>query len=142
MNIVPAAADDGPAVTALWAACGLTRIWNDPQSDFDLALATETSTILLGVSDDGLLGSVMVGFDGHRGWVYYLAVTSAHRKQGVARALMVAAEAWLTARQCPKIQLMVRGDNLAARGFYDAIGYTLQDVVTIGRRLDDHCPPS
>ena len=84
-----------------------------------------------------IVSSVMVGFDGHRGWVYYLATDPARRGRGrgIGQALMAAAEAWLVARGCPKIQLMVRGDNLDAKGFYAAIGYEVQDVVTIGKRL-------
>jgi ribosomal protein S18 acetylase RimI-like enzyme len=123
----------------LWDACGLIRPWNDPAADFNLALGGPASTVLLARSGTGTTTrSVMVGFDGHRGWVYYLAVDPAHRGDGLGRALMMAAEAWLRGHGCPKIQLMVRGDNAAARGFYDALGYEVQDVVTIGRRLDIH----
>lgn len=126
---------DEAEVIALWQAAGLTRPWNDPGTDFRLALANPTSCVLVAGREGGVTGAVMVGFDGHRGWVYYLATAPAHRKQGVGRRLMAAAEAWLANIGSPKIQLMVRGDNLAARGFYDAIGYELQDVVTIGKRL-------
>nr|WP_246465591.1 GNAT family acetyltransferase [Novosphingobium jiangmenense] len=119
----------------MWEAAGLTRPWNDPRSDFDLALATPTSTILLAEAQNQPIGSVMVGFDGHRGWVYYLATSPDRRGQGIGRALMAAAEDWLKALGSPKIQLMVRGDNASARGFYNALGYELQDVVTIGKRF-------
>ncbi|TCM17138.1 acetyltransferase (GNAT) family protein [Novosphingobium sp. PhB165] len=136
-RIVEAGAADREAVVALWHAVGLTRPWNDPDADFNLACRGETSAILLARDGEGeLAGTVMVGFDGHRGWVYYLGVREEWRGQGVARALMAACEAWLIARGCPKVQLMVRGDNRAALGFYDAIGYAAQDVVTLGRRLD------
>ena len=134
--IVPAAAPDREAVVALWQQAGLTRPWNDPQADFDLALGGPASTILLARQQEQILGSVMVGFDGHRGWVYYLASDPDRRGTGIGRQLMQAAEDWLRQRGCPKIQLMVRSDNQPARGFYQAIGYELQDVVTIGRRLD------
>lgn len=130
-----ARADDAGAVIALWEACGLTRPWNPPQRDFDQALASPSSTIFVGRDVDAIIGSVMVGFDGHRGWVYYLAVSPDRQGEGLGRALMTAAEDWLRAQDAPKIQLMVRGDNEAARGFYEAIGYELQDVVTIGKRL-------
>ena len=131
-----ATAADRDAVVALWRAAGLTRPWNDPAADFALALANPTSTILLARDGAAVIGCVMVGFDGHRGWVYYLASEPARRGEGIGRALMAAAEDWLRARGCPKIQLMVRTDNAAAQGFYAALGYDLQDVVTIGRRLD------
>lgn len=136
MRIAPATGADREAVVALWHAAGLTRPWNDPDADFDLALSNPGSTVLLAHADEALVGSVMVGFDGHRGWVYYLASDPAHRGQGIGRALMQAAEEWLRARGCPKIQLMVRADNLPAKDFYAAIGYEEQSVVTIGRRLD------
>lgn len=127
--------DDAGAVIALWQACGLTRPWNPPRRDFDQALTGPSSTILVARDAGAIAGSVMVGFDGHRGWVYYLAVSPARQGEGLGRALMAAAEDWLRTRDAPKIQLMVRGDNDAARGFYEAIGYELQDVVTIGKRL-------
>ena len=120
---------------ALWEACGLTRPWNDPRRDFKLALASGTSAVLIVREGDALAGSVMTGFDGHRGWVYYLAVAPGHRRQGLGRALMAAAEAWLRARGAPKIQLMVREQNDAI-GFYEALGLERQQVVTLGRFLD------
>lgn len=135
ISIRAATVADREATVALWEAAGLTRPWNDPRADFDLALATPTSTVLLADDDGTLTGSVMVGFDGHRGWVYYLASAPERRGQGIGRTLMTAAEDWLKAQGSPKIQLMVRGDNAVARGFYDALGYELQDVVTLGKRF-------
>jgi ribosomal protein S18 acetylase RimI-like enzyme len=135
VTIRQALAHDRETVVMLWEACGLTRSWNDPRADFDLALETATSAVLLAEQGAAICGSVMVGFDGHRGWVYYLAAAPEHRRMGIGRRLMQAAEEWLKAAGSPKIQLMVRGDNQAARGFYAALGYELQDVVTIGRRL-------
>ena len=128
--------DDREAVVALWQKADLTRPWNDPLSDFDLAIDGPSSTILLARDGEDLIGSAMVGFDGHRGWVYYLATEPDRRCKGVGRALMTRAEEWLRDRGAPKIQLMVREDNLAARKFYDTIGYEVQPVITIGRRLD------
>lgn len=127
--------DDREAVVALWDAAGLTRPWNDPRADFDLALATATSAVLVAERDGALCGSIMVGFDGHRGWVYYLAAAPDQRRTGIGTQLMHAAEEWLKRAGSPKIQLMVRGDNQQARGFYEALGYAVQDVVTIGKRL-------
>ena len=132
---VEADAGDADAVIALWEACGLTRPWNDPARDFALALENAASAVLVVREGDALAGSVMTGFDGHRGWVYYLAVSPAHRRQGLGRALMAAAEAWLRGRGAPKIQLMVREDNEAI-GFYEALGLERQKVVTLGRFLD------
>ena len=135
ITITPALCANESRVIALWQAAGLTRPWNDPAADFRLALANPTSTVLLACAGADLAGSVMVGFDGHRGWVYYLATDPARRGRGIGRALMAAAEDWLRARGCPKIQLMVRGDNLAAKSFYATIGYEVQNVITIGKRL-------
>ncbi|MBC2776922.1 GNAT family acetyltransferase [Parasphingopyxis marina] len=126
---------DRDAVVALWRACGLTRPWNDPVADFDAAIGNATSDILLFRDGDGLVASVMVGFDGHRGWVYYLAVDPARRREGVGRRMMDAAETWLRERGAPKIQLMVRSDNIEAVAFYEALGLERQEVATLGRRL-------
>ena len=127
---------DAAAVVALWRACGLTRPWNDPDADFALALGTETSTVLVARDGADVIGSAMVGFDGHRGWIYYLAVAPERQRGGLGRALMAAAEAWLAARGVPKVQLMVREGNTAALGFYDALGLERQDVVVLGRFLE------
>ena len=135
MSIAPATPDDRDAVIALWHAAGLTRPWNDPGSDFDLALGKPASTILVARDGTDIVGSVMVGFDGHRGWVYYLATDPARRRAGIGRALMAAAESWLVGFGCARVRLMARTDNVAARGFYAAIGYEAQDVVTLGRTL-------
>jgi len=138
MGIVISAASyaDRDDVIALWQTADLTRPWNDPIADFNLAIEGPTSAILIARSDEVIVGCVMAGFDGHRGWVYYLASHPRWRGQGIGRELMRAAEEWLKERGAPKIQLMIRGDNEIARGFYAALGYEVQDVVTIGRRLD------
>jgi ribosomal protein S18 acetylase RimI-like enzyme len=136
IRIEAAAPDHRAAVVDLWQAAGLTRPWNDPAADFDLALGNPTSTVLVAREGERILGSVMAGFDGHRGWIYYLATDPDHLQQGVGRTLMTAAEDWLRKLGCPRVRLMVRGDNLAARGFYRAIGYDDQDVVTLGRTLE------
>jgi ribosomal protein S18 acetylase RimI-like enzyme len=111
---------DEAAVTALWKACGLTVPYNDPAADFHFALGKPNSDIL--VTDD-LSGTVMVGHDGHRGWLYYLAVAPARQRQGVGRILVCAAEAWLAARGVPKVQLMVRETNQAVAAFYQRLGF-------------------
>lgn len=134
--IGPAGAGDTEAVVALWHACGLTRPWNDPEADFALAVAGPASVVLV-ARGEGISGSVMVGFDGHRGWVYYLAVAPERRGTGLGRALMAAAEAWLLGKGAPKLQLMVRDDNEAALGFYEALGLERQKVVVLGRFLGD-----
>ena len=133
--MIEANAADTSEVVALWNACGLTRPWNDPAADFARAIDGPASAVLLLREDDALAASVMVGFDGHRGWVYYLAVAPERRRAGLGRTMMDAAEAWLRARGAPKIQLMVRDDNEAALGFYESLGLERQKVITLGRFL-------
>lgn len=128
--------DDTSAAVALWEQAGLTRPWNDAAADFRRAV-TEDSSVVLGIrAADQLLAAVMVGDDGHRGWVYYLAVADSARGTGLGRQLMEAAEAWLKQRNCPKVQFMVRSDNTTVLSFYDHLGYSGQDCMTLGRRLD------
>lgn len=127
---------DIDAVVALWRHCDLTRPWNDPHADLAQARATPTSTVLVGHLEGVLVASVMVGYDGHRGWVYYLAVAPQAQRGGLGRQMMQAGETWLRDRGAPKIQLMVRNTNTAAIGFYERLGLERQDVVTLGKRLD------
>lgn len=131
-----ASTSDTEALLALWEACGLTRPWNDPRADIALALETPTSDVLILRDTDQIIASAMVGFDGHRGWVYYLAVAPSARGRGLGRQMMDACEHWLRVRGSPKIQFMVRDDNANALGFYARLGYECQAVVTLGRRLD------
>ena len=136
MVIEPLSARQHDDAVALWHATGLTRPWNDPDADLRRALAGPTSTVLAATDDDGtLVGTVMVGHDGHRGWVYYLAVSSDRRRQGLGRRLMAAAERRL-AEEVPKLQLMVRADNADAVGFYARLGYETSDAIVLGRRVD------
>jgi ribosomal protein S18 acetylase RimI-like enzyme len=124
-------------VLELWQETGLTRPWNDPDADLQRAMAGNTSTILVARDDPGsLLGTAMVGHDGHRGWVYYLAVQPSHQRQGLARALMSACEDWVRERGVLKIQLMVRHSNQDVIAFYNALGYVDGEVVVLGRFLD------
>ncbi|WEO78498.1 GNAT family acetyltransferase [Cryobacterium sp. SO2] len=132
-EITPAHVD---AVVALWEEAGLTRPWNPPAADLQRALDGATSTVLGGFRDGRLVGTVMVGHDGHRGWVYYLAVAGAERGAGRGRQLMTAAESWLVEHGAVKLQLMVRGSNAHVVGFYDRLGYADADVRVLAKRLD------
>jgi RimJ/RimL family protein N-acetyltransferase len=127
---------DTPRVVALWEQTELTRPWNDPRADLNLARARTSSDVLVAVEGSTIVGTVMVGHDGHRGWVYYLAVDPVHNRGGVGRLLMQSAEEWVRRRGIMKMNLMVRGGNFGALGFYDALRYETQDVVTLGRWLD------
>jgi len=121
---------------ALWEACKLTRPWNDPHADARFALSGPSSTILAARQGGTLLGTVMVGHDGHRGAVYYVGVLPEVQEAGVGALLMAAAEQWLKERGAPKLNVMVRTDNLGARGFYERLGYDPSEVVVLSKRLD------
>ncbi|MGH2858703.1 MAG: GNAT family acetyltransferase, partial [Solirubrobacteraceae bacterium] len=140
MQIAQLAPDRIDDAVALWRRSGLTRPWNDPGDDARLALQSPASTILVGLDGDALLATAMVGHDGHRGWVYYLAVQEGARGRGHGRAMMSACEAWLAERGVAKLNLMVRGDNAGARGFYAALGYGGDDVMVLSRRLNGDLP--
>ena len=128
---------DRAAVLALWEDCGLTRPWNPPEGDLDRALEGASSAILVAEDNGGVTGSVMVGDDGHRGWVYYLSVQPDLQKAGLGQKLMTAAEDWLRDRGVRKIELMVRNTNDGVIGFYKAIGYGQEPVTVLSRWLID-----
>jgi len=127
---------DRDQVIALWNACGLTRPWNDPTADIQRSLDTATSELFIHQDADRITGTLMVGYDGHRGWMYYLAADPAQRGKGIARALVAVAEDFLRDQGCPKVELMVRTDNTAALGFYDRLGYEAQDVTVRAKWLN------
>ena len=126
---------DETAVVALWQECGLTRPWNDPRADIARKLTEQPELFLVGTLADEVIASAMVGFDGHRGWVYYLAVAARHRKQSYGRALMQEAERLLTQRGCPKLNLQVRSSNAEVIEFYRRLGYVQDETVSLGKRL-------
>jgi ribosomal protein S18 acetylase RimI-like enzyme len=132
MKIRSATLGDESVVTALWKECGLTVPYNDPAADFRFALGKFNSDIL--VTED-LVGAVMVGHDGHRGWLYYLAVAPARQRQGVGRMLVTAAEQWLAERGVPKVHLMVRETNMAVAAFYQRLGFDLMPRINMQKWL-------
>jgi ribosomal protein S18 acetylase RimI-like enzyme len=135
MQIRDAGPADRDAVVAVWSEAHLTRPWNDPFADFDRALAGDTSTVLVGVDGGRPVAVAMVGDDGHRGWIYYVAVAAHRRGQGLGVAIVHAAEDWLRARGCPKVQLMVRTENEEVAGFYRAMDYEHTEVLVLGKFL-------
>lgn len=126
---------DQEAVIALWIRCGLTRPWNNPHADIERKLAVAPDLFLVGEIDGSIVASVMGGYEGHRGWINYLAVDPSMQRRGLGRQMMDAVEARLQARGCPKINLQVRDTNEQATGFYRAIGYAVDPVVSFGKRL-------
>lgn len=134
--------EDTESVIALWEEAGLTRPWNDPRLDIQRKLSVQPELFLVAVDDGSadsaepaLVGTVIAGYDGHRGWLYYLASATSHRRRGVGRALVAEAERLLLGMGCPKIQLMVREGNEQALGFYDELGYERFSVSNTGKRL-------
>ena len=125
---------------ALWQACGLTRPWNDPAADIALARRGPNSAILIGRADDTIVATAMVGHDGHRGWVYYVATDPDRRAKGFGRAIMDAAEDWLRAAGIAKLQLLVRPENARSGAFYQSIGYGEQQRIVFAKWLDGREP--
>ena len=126
---------DEEQVVALWNSCGLTRPWNDPHRDIARKVTAQPELFLVGTIGGQLVATAMVGYDGHRGWVNYLAVSTDRQRQGLGRAMMTEAERLLAERGCPKINLQLRSSNSEAIGFYRALGYLQDDVINLGKRL-------
>ncbi|WP_438482808.1 GNAT family acetyltransferase [Oleiharenicola lentus] len=128
---------DQAAVIALWRACGLTRPQNDPVKDIARKLKVNPEWFLVAENFTGeIVGSVMVGYEGHRGWINYLAVTPTQQRSGLGRELMDKAEAILRAAGCPKINLQVRPDNVQAVEFYKRMGFAVEGAISLGKRLE------
>ncbi len=126
---------DTTAAVQLWNRCGLTRSWNNPQLDIQRKLKAQPEGFLVGLIDNEIVASVMIGYDGHRGWINYLAIDPAHQRKGLGCELMAKAEQHLLSVGCPKINLQIRLDNAEAIEFYESIGFTQDKVVSYGKRL-------
>jgi ribosomal protein S18 acetylase RimI-like enzyme len=131
---------DREALIALWDACDLLRPWNDPNRDVDRKLAQDPEGLIVLELDSVLVGAVMVGYDGHRGWINYLAVHPDQRRHGYGERLMHAAESYLDALGCPKINLQIRRSNEEVIAFYGQLGYSADDAVSMGKRIIEDGP--
>ena len=136
LQIRPFTEGDEAQVVDLWARCGLLRPWNDPRKDIARKLRVQRELFLVGVDGDRIAGTLMAGYEGHRGWINYLAVDPGRRRQGFARALMGAAEERLRALGCAKINLQIRQDNSEAIAFYRRLGFAEDASVSMGKRLE------
>jgi ribosomal protein S18 acetylase RimI-like enzyme len=137
MQVRPFQPADADALIELWRRCDLVRPQNDPRKDIARKLAVQPELFLVAMGDEGaVIGSVMCGYEGRRGWINYLAVDPDRRLRGVGRTLMAEAERRLRALGCPKINLQVRSTNRAVLDFYRAIGFAVDDVVSLGKRLE------
>jgi ribosomal protein S18 acetylase RimI-like enzyme len=132
--------DDIPGAIALWHAAGVSRPWNDPATDIAFARRGPHSTILVALLENRVVATAMLGEDGHRGWVYYVAVEPACQNQGLGRAMMAAAEGWLGKRGVWKVQLLVRADNSAVQQFYERLGYHNTGTVCLQKIIQPETP--
>jgi ribosomal protein S18 acetylase RimI-like enzyme len=137
MDIRPFQAADEGAVIDLWRRCDLLRPWNDPHRDIQRKRQVRPDLFLVGVLDGVVVATAMVGYEGHRGWISYLGVAPEHQHKGFGRAMMDEAERLLRQCGCPKINLQVRTTNHAVIEFYQRIGFKLDDVVSLGKRLEE-----
>lgn len=135
MHIRPFHPEDELAVIDLWQRVGLTRQWNDPHKDIARKLGVQSEWLLVGEIAGHIMASIMVGYEGHRGWINYLAVDPQYQRGGYGRDLMAHAEQLLRAAGCPKVNLQVRTDNEQALAFYERLGFTRDAVVSYGKRL-------
>ncbi len=140
LPIAPIEDADIGDVIALWQRCGLTRPWNDPAADIALARKGANAAVLAGRDGSAIVATVLVGHDGHRGWVYYVAVDPDYRHKGYGGMVMAAAEEWLRARGIEKLQLIVRTDNSQVQTFYQSLGYLAQERIVYAKWLDGREP--
>jgi ribosomal protein S18 acetylase RimI-like enzyme len=135
MIIKPYSPEHESAVIELWRKCNLMRPQNNPKLDIERKLKVNPELFLVGLIDSRIVAAVMGGYDGHRGWVNYLGVDPAYQRKGLGRQMMEAIEKKILAMGCPKINLMIRTDNLGAVEFYKKIGFKMDEVVEMGKRL-------
>ena len=128
--------DDEKAVVALWQRCDLVRPWNDPNRDIQRKLGVRPDLFLVGIVDGQVVATVMAGYEGHRGWLNYLAVAPEFQRRGYGRAIVAEAERLLRKAGCPKINLQIRTSNEGVIEFYRRLGYAVDDVVSMGKRLE------
>jgi len=126
---------DRSDVIALWRRCELVRPQNDPDRDIDLKMSFQPELFLVGTSEGSIVGSVMAGYEGHRGWINYLAVDPSIQRSGIGAQLMSSAEKKLRKLGCVKINLQVRSSNEQVQNFYSSIGFSVDDVTSMGKRL-------
>ena len=135
MIIRPYQTADESAVVALWEACGLVAPQNDPHKDIERKLGVNPEWFLIAEADGRIVGTVMAGYEGHRGWINYLAVAPSRQRTGLGQTLMAEAEKRLRAAGCPKINLQVRPTNRDVIAFYERIGFSVEGTVSLGKRL-------
>lgn len=136
LEIRPYKEVDENQVLQIWADCGLIVAWNDPRADIQRKLAVQRHLFLVGCADGHVIATVMAGYEGHRGWINYLAVKPGSQGTGIGKLMMEKVDGLLKAEGCPKINLQVRSSNNRVIGFYEAMGYKVDDVLSLGERMD------
>ena len=136
MKIRPFEIENQTAVIELWRVCALVVPWNDPVKDIARKMKVDADLFLVGESDGEIVATVMGGYEGHRGWINYLAVSPQHQRKGYGRKIMEFVEQRIQLKGCPKINLQIRGTNSQAAAFYQAIGYDIENVIGLGKRLE------
>jgi len=134
--IRPFKKEDKPFVIQLWKDCDLVVPWNNPDCDIERKLKIHPELFLVASLPDQIIATVMAGYDGHRGWINYLAVHPQHRRSGIGRQMINEAESRLRRKDCPKVNLQVRSTNREVIQFYKSIGFKIDDVVSLGKRLE------
>ena len=142
MQIRPFQPEDEEAVISLWRRCDLLRPWNDPRKDIQRKMSVRPDLFLVGLLDGQVVACVMAGYEGHRGWLNYLAVAPEHQRHGLARAIVAEAERLLREAGCPKINLQIRTSNHGVLQFYQRLGYSIDEVVSLGKRLESDEKPA
>jgi ribosomal protein S18 acetylase RimI-like enzyme len=137
MEIRPYLSDDEQAVIALWQKCNLVKIWNNPKLDIERKLGINPELFLVGLINGEVVATAMGGYEEHRGWVNYLAVTPDYQKKGIGRRIMEAIEQEILAKGCPKINVQIRSDNSDVVKFYESIGYEIEERISMGKRLTE-----
>ena len=127
---------DKEEVVGLWEQCNLVVPWNHPETDINIKMNFQPELFLVGEVGGRIIATVMAGFEGHRGWINYLAVLPKFQKQGIGRTMMQKAEQRLRDLGCPKINLQVRSSNKDVIAFYKSVGFSQDDVISLGKRLD------
>jgi ribosomal protein S18 acetylase RimI-like enzyme len=136
LKIRPFQLEDEAAVVSLWRRCDLVRPWNDPRKDIRRKLRVRPDLFLVGMLGGQVVATAMAGYEGHRGWLNYVAVAPDHQRLGLGRAMMKETERLLREAGCPKINLQVRSANDGAIEFYRRLGYAVDEVVSMGKRLE------
>ena len=134
--------EDEEAVISLWRQCDLLRPWNDPRKDIRRKMEVRPDLFLVGLLDGQVVACVMAGYEGHRGWLNYLAVAPGHQRHGLARAIVAEAERLLREAGCPKINLQIRTSNHGVVQFYQHLGYSIDEVLSMGKRLESDEKPA